>query len=256
MPPRSSSKSLPPAAQPVPPQPLEDTITLADEADDDLDPAFAPPPSPPPPPQTWRNAPPGTPVNVNSRLTGLEADILRAVSHQDDSVMDAVKRALNIAAHNDAALRAFKIREREDQERIQELIAQVAIANVSLTNLATAYTGLQQCHDAMVKHLEAVTAFQQRTATAAESVASNATDTRSRLIRAINALEANTTAQRQAVDSQSRFRDDVAYLNGLVDSLTTLLDIPPPPPPQSPPPAAPNTASPPPLAQPIRTPPR
>lgn len=197
---------------------------------------------------------------MNSRLTGLEADILRAVSHQDDSVMDAVKRALNIAAHNDAALRAFKVREWEDQERIQELIAQVAIANVSLTNLATAYTGLQQCHDAMVRHMETVIALQQQNANA---FASAINDTRSRLIRAINTLEANTAAQKQLIESQSHvatalsdagslFHNDVAYLNNLLDALTTLLTPPSPPPPSQ----ALHTDNSLLFAQPIPTPPR
>lgn len=168
----------------------------------------------------------GTPIRLDCILTGYDADVLRAAAKGSERQMEALRRVIGAAAKSDEDARTAIATEKA-------LRSQIAAHQSTIKGLVSAYTAMAASYEAMVKHLEIVTAFQQRTATAAETVVRDSNDIRSRLIRATDALDANTARQKAAIDAQAgmldaadRIRDDAAYLNGLVDALSAIL---PPP---------------------------
>ncbi|MCW2240754.1 hypothetical protein [Azospirillum canadense] len=166
----------------------------------------------------------GTFIRLDGRLTGPDADFLRAASRDGDTPMDTVRRLLADHFTLDTAHRALAARE-------SALTADLTRMADSLEAMRDVFIALQKSHDGMVAFLQRLTDVQQGTARDARTIAAEVAVVRGTLIDAISSTSA---AQQQALDANAlsvsalqKIEDAATYLNGLVDALVqTILTVP------------------------------
>lgn len=161
-----------------------------------------------------------TPLRVDGRLTGPEADTVRAAAHGGDGVLDALRRVITIAARSDADLRASQARERALQAHVDTLQTHIDTLQATITDHRAAYTSMAKSYAALVNYLRDLATIQANTAKSAANIAADNAAVRSSIIQAVSGI---ASTQAHIAETLSSLDPAVHFLNGLIDGLPPAL---------------------------------